>query len=101
VCFRPVIHVERGLPKNGFFSVIYYSGEGLGKNGCKADILWRKALLQMVLIDELDVKDEDEVVSQEPGAEGEKPKVVKPGEEFMVQKKGSGVMYFPIKKMPF
>lgn len=87
--------LERGLPKNGFFSVKYYSGEGVGKFGCKADILWRKSLLQMVLIDELEIKDEDLVdniggnASAGQEAEGDKAKVVRPGEEFMLQKKGN------------
>jgi hypothetical protein len=47
------------MSKKGFFSVEYYCGNGRNKKGCKADVLWRKSLLQMVLINELEVVDEE------------------------------------------
>ena len=71
---------EDGLSKKGFFSVQYYCGNGKGKNGCKADTVWRRCLMQMTLAKETDVIDEDE--------EARVPREARPreGEELMLGK---------------
>ena len=66
------------MSKKGFFSVEYYCGNGKNKKGCKADTLWRRSLLQMVLIDESEIVDEDNPI---PVSERKRP-----GEEFMLSK---------------
>lgn len=49
---------EEGMPRKGVFDCTYYAGEGKCKNGCKPSTKFRKALLQLVLIDEEDVVSE-------------------------------------------
>ena len=39
---------EAGLPTKGIWDVVYYAGEGSGKNGCKPMPKLRRALLQLV-----------------------------------------------------
>ncbi len=41
-----------GLPQKGNFGVTFYSGEGEEKEGCKANKIARRALMQFVLCDE-------------------------------------------------
>lgn len=75
---------EDGLSKKGFFSVQYYCGNGKNKNGCKADVLQRKCLMQMTAVKETDVIDEDYELTV---PRSERPTV---GEELMLGKtKGS------------
>lgn len=45
---------EDGLPNKGLWVATYYSGDGVRKRNCKPVTKFRKALLQMVLIDEED-----------------------------------------------
>lgn len=71
---------EEGLSRKGFFSVQYYCGNGKNKNGCKADTIWRKCLMQMTLVKETDVIDEDE---EQKIPREERPRV---GEELMLGK---------------
>eukprot|EP00981_Chlorochromonas_danica_P004264 scaffold859_cov234-Ochromonas_danica.AAC.13 len=46
---------EDGLPNKGIWAATYYAGEGKNKGGCKPMVKFRKALLQLVLIDEEDL----------------------------------------------
>ncbi len=46
---------ENGLPKKGFWVTTYFSGGGKNSKGCKPVAKFRKALLQLVLIDEEEV----------------------------------------------
>jgi Ca2+-binding EF-hand superfamily protein len=46
---------ESGLADHGYFAFTYYSGEGKNKMGCIPDIPLRKALTQMVLLNENEV----------------------------------------------
>jgi hypothetical protein len=39
---------EAGLPTKGVWDVVYYAGEGKGKNGCKPMPKLRRAMLQLV-----------------------------------------------------
>lgn len=41
---------EEGLPIRGILNVTYYSGEGVGKSGCKPYVSFRKSLLNLVCI---------------------------------------------------
>lgn len=43
----------------GLLNITYYSGEGKQKKGCKAYVNFRKALLNLVLINEEDICEED------------------------------------------
>ena len=52
---------EEGLSKNGMFCFTYYSGEGRNKFGCIPDVRLRRALTQLVLLDENEVVDEDDL----------------------------------------
>lgn len=51
---------EEGLPKKGYLRLVYYSGDNVGKSGCKPDYNTRMALLNMVLIDEKKIVVEDD-----------------------------------------
>lgn len=46
---------EEGMPKKGVIDCTYYAGEGKCKNGCKPHVKFRKALLQLVLIEEEEI----------------------------------------------
>jgi len=63
---------EEGMPMRGLVNVTYYSGEGKGKKGCKPYVTFRKALLNLVLINE------DEIVSE--GLRSKPPPHVSPGD---------------------
>jgi hypothetical protein len=41
---------EAGLPTKGVWDVVYYAGEGKGKNGCKPMPKLRRAMLQLVCV---------------------------------------------------
>lgn len=56
---------DEGLYTHGYFCSTYYSGEGRNKFGCVPNMTLRRALLQMVLIDENEVVDEDEAIPDE------------------------------------
>jgi hypothetical protein len=43
------------------FTSTYYSGEGRNKHGCVPNVPLRKALCQLVLIDENEIMHEDEI----------------------------------------
>lgn len=62
---------EDGIPNHGLFASTYYAGEGKGKNGCKPATKFRRALLNLVLIEEEEVISEldreNEVVVQPLG----------------------------------
>lgn len=49
---------EEGMPRKGVLDCTYYAGEGKCKNGCKPHVKFRKALLQLTLLEE------EEVVSE-------------------------------------
>lgn len=51
---------EEGMPRKGIFDCTYYAGEGKCKNGCKPATKFRKALLQLVLIEEEEVLSESQ-----------------------------------------
>lgn len=51
---------EEGLPNKGIWNATYYSGEGKGKTGCKPVVKLRKAMLNLVLIEEEEVITENE-----------------------------------------
>lgn len=46
---------DEGLPKKGILLVQYYSGDGVGKNGCAPVIPCRRSLLSMVFVSEDDM----------------------------------------------
>eukprot|EP01038_Epipyxis_sp_PR26KG_P005119 gene5119-7131_t len=50
---------EDGMPKRGLLNITYYSGEGKHLNGCKPYVIFRKSLLNLVLISEDEVVGED------------------------------------------
>lgn len=50
---------EDGMPMRGLLNITYYSGEGKRKNGCRPYIGFRKALLNLVLINEDEIVQED------------------------------------------
>jgi len=56
---------DEGLATHGKFCFTYYSGEGRNKFGCIPNMELRRALLQMVLIDENEVVEEDESMPDE------------------------------------
>jgi hypothetical protein len=56
---------DDGLATHGKFAFTFYSGEGGNKSGYAPNILLRRALLQVVLIDENEVVDEDEPLPDE------------------------------------
>lgn len=56
---------DDGLYTHGYFCFTYYSGEGRNKFGCIPNMVLRRALLQLVLIDENEVIDEDDDVPDE------------------------------------
>lgn len=56
---------DDGLYTHGYFGFTYYSGEGRNKFGCIPNMVLRRALLQLALIDENEVLDEDEDVPDE------------------------------------
>eukprot|EP01031_Cornospumella_fuschlensis_P028761 gene28761-34722_t len=43
------------MPNKGIWVATYYAGEGCNKKGCKPVVKFRKALLQLVLVDEEDM----------------------------------------------
>jgi hypothetical protein len=47
------------MPRNGFFAVDYYSGEGKCLNKCAPNIPLRKAFMQLVLANECDMNKEN------------------------------------------
>ena len=56
---------EEGLPAHGKFAFTYYSGEGRNKAGCVPNVMLRKALTHMTLIDENEIIDESEMLPDE------------------------------------
>ncbi len=56
---------EDGMSAHGKFAFTYYSGEGKNKYGCVPDLPLRRALCQLVLLDENEIIDEDEVLPDE------------------------------------
>jgi hypothetical protein len=56
---------EQGLTTHGKFCFTYYSGEGKNKFGCIPNLKLRRALLQLVLIDENEIIDENDVPPEE------------------------------------
>uniref|UniRef100_A0A7S3H981 Uncharacterized protein n=1 Tax=Spumella elongata TaxID=89044 RepID=A0A7S3H981_9STRA len=56
---------EEGMPDHGKFAFTYYSGEGKNKNGCKPNLMLRRALCHLVLIDENEIIDEDDMLPDE------------------------------------
>jgi hypothetical protein len=56
--------IDKTCTTKGYLLVEYYSGEGLKLNGCKPSIAYRKALMQLCLIDELDMYDYENVPSE-------------------------------------
>mmetsp|Transcript_29157 Transcript_29157/g.40054 ORF Transcript_29157/g.40054 Transcript_29157/m.40054 type:complete len:253 (+) Transcript_29157:68-826(+) len=56
---------DEGLATHGKFCFTYYSGEGRNKFGCIPNMELRRALLQLVLIDENEVVEEDESMPDE------------------------------------
>lgn len=57
---------DEGLPTHGKFTFTYYSGEGKNKLGCLPEIPSRKALMQMVLLDENELIGEDDMTPEDP-----------------------------------
>lgn len=49
---------EDGMPMRGLVNITYYSGEGAGKKDCKPYVAFRKALLNLVLINEDEIVEE-------------------------------------------
>ena len=47
------------MPNRGILTLIYYSGEGVEKKGCRPNINYRYSLLNMVLPSEQEVVDDD------------------------------------------
>jgi hypothetical protein len=56
---------EDGMSAHGKFAFTYYSGEGRNKFGCLPEIALRKALCQLVLLDENEIIDNDRDVLPE------------------------------------
>lgn len=46
------------MPMRGLVNITYYSGEGAGKKDCKPYVAFRKALLNLVLINEDEIVEE-------------------------------------------
>jgi hypothetical protein len=47
------------MPTKGIFAFNYYSGDGKGLDGCRPIVCLRKALLNLVLVDEDDMIEEN------------------------------------------
>lgn len=72
-----------GMGHRGIVRFRYYCGDGVGNSGCRADILTRKSHLNLVLIEEWEVRSEDNHAT--PGA------AEKMGEKYMLSKPGKNV----------
>jgi len=81
---------DDGMAKKGVLSFTYYSGEGKGLRGCESVVAMRKALLNLVSVDEKDIQQDSSGEVSNSNTENS----LLPGEQYLINNKDRWMHYF-------